>query len=110
MVAWWTCPQYIKKHKDAKQRREQMDGGSHNQGSLSLARCRQKEVSKHIVSFLFSTLFFLLHEGVPFLTYLCAPFAENQDGRGADHLWALDQEAYQEGAASCDRVDVDEQG
>lgn len=46
MVAWWTCPQYIKKHKDAKQRREQMDGGSHSQGSLSLARCRQKEKIK----------------------------------------------------------------
>jgi hypothetical protein len=109
MVAWWTSAEYLKKHAMAKKKREAMGGGSHRQGSLTLARCKQKEVSKCILYSCFSR-YSLLRKGVSFSPIFMLSFAENKDRHGAHSVWDLDPEAYQEGAASSDRVDVDDQG
>ncbi|KAK1630097.1 hypothetical protein QYE76_004412 [Lolium multiflorum] len=43
MVMWWTCPRYLKKHEEGKQKRAEMQGGSHIQGSIpSLFTCRTR--------------------------------------------------------------------
>ena len=49
MVAYWTSAEYKKKHDDGVKRRAEMNGGSHRQGSLTLAGCIQKKVSKVIL-------------------------------------------------------------
>nr|XP_051196692.1 uncharacterized protein LOC127310031 [Lolium perenne] len=43
MVMWWTCPQYLKKHEEGKEKRAEMRGGSHIQGSIPISLHLQKE-------------------------------------------------------------------
>jgi hypothetical protein len=58
MVLWWCSADYRSKRETGQAKRLLMGGGSHRQGSLSLATAMQREVSKCICLFLVFTSFF----------------------------------------------------
>jgi hypothetical protein len=49
MVRHYTSAAYKRKHEEQKLKRAEMGGGSHTQGSVPLAICKQKKVRKCIL-------------------------------------------------------------
>jgi hypothetical protein len=57
MVRHYTSAAYKRKHEEQKLKRAEMGGGSHTQGSVPLAICKQKKVRKCILFTLMHSLY-----------------------------------------------------
>ena len=86
MVMWWTCPQYLKKHEEGKQKRTEMRGGSHIQGSIPLSLHMQAEVSKWFLHSLNSRYILLTPQGCPTSLNYMFSFAGSQDRSEAERI------------------------